>query len=433
MKICSKKDVKVIAGTMAAALLLGGCSTVIKKDRPAKLKSDPNAKTEIDLRKVPDTFYDEEVLNQLYRNYSINLFGQTVNGCGDTANVMISPASIMMALDMVAAGGKGETLRQMTDLFAEGQNPLKQQAYAADLMKKINSAGEVDFTCANAIWANKDIIGDTVNLEYVDYVRNTFQSEYRTNVFNDKTVKEINGWISKNTNNMINDVISDLQPRTAMVLVNAICFEGKWENPYEGNAVGEGCFYKKDGTTQNVTFLSGGESNYFSTDKATGFMKRYEGGQYAFLTILPNDTSVSANEFAKNFTAEDYEKFIGSVTYQYDVITKMPEFTSDFDKEMNGPLKDLGVTDVFNERTSDLSGIAGVPGDLYVGQVLHKTHIEVDAEGTKAAAVTVITGIACDSIEEVEIREVICDRPYMYAIVDVSSMAPIFIGTVNEV
>ena len=135
-----------------------------------------------------------------------------------------------------------------------------------------------------------------------------------------------------------------------------------------------------------------------------------------------------------NFTAEDYEEFINSVTTEYDVYSKMPEFESDFETSMVETLKSLGVTDVFDEHTADLSGIAGAPGDLYVSKVIHKTHIEVDRTGTKAAAVTVVTldAASCEPMV-VESRYVYCDRPFVYAIVDTKTMAPVFIGTVNEV
>ena len=110
----------------------------------------------------------------------------------------------------------------------------------------------------------------------------------------------------------------------AMILVNAICFDGKWETEYEDYQVNTGKFTKADGSTQDVMFLSDETRDYFETDKATGFMKAYKGGEYAFLAILPKDGSISANAFAKDFTAEDYEKFIKSVTTQYDVLSKMP-------------------------------------------------------------------------------------------------------------
>ena len=430
MKICNAKDIKVAAGTMAAVLLLGGCSVITENN----VTSDPDVKTEIDLEDVDKTTYDSEVMDELYRKYCFDIFSQTIRDYGSDSNVMISPASIMMALDMVSAGAKNESLKQLTDLFAAGQEPLSQQAYAAALMDKINGAKGVEFSCANAVWSNKTILGDKVNLDYIEYIQDTFSAEYNLSKFSGKTTGEINKWVDEHTDHMIEKVIENLDSDTVMVLVNAIAFDAKWSEPYEEYQVREADFTRFDGSTQKADFLYGTENTYYETDKATGFIKYYKGGQYAFLTILPADESVSANEFAKSFSAEDYEKFIRSAAYDYEVITEMPVFESEFNCMMNDTLINLGVKDVFDPGSADLSGISGNPGDIYVSKVIHKTFIRVDANGTKAAAVTAVTlDAGCAMPEEKEYRYVECDRPFVYAIVDVETMAPVFIGTVNEV
>ena len=430
MRICTKKDIRIITGVMAASLIFSGCSVNLKKDKP--LKENPNVKTEINLDKVAETQYDRNLMEKEYRRFSLDLLNQTIKDADGEGNVMVSPASVMMALDMVAAGAKGDTLKQLTDLFAKGQGPLDQQAFAAAFMDKINGSKDVDFTCANAVWSNEKSLGDGINTRYVDYIKETFLAEYKAEAFGKDTADEINKWADEHTKHMINKIINDLDPDAAMILVNAICFDGKWETEYEDYQVKTGKFTKADGSTQNVMFLSDETRDYFETDKATGFMKAYKGGEYAFLAILPKDGSISANAFAKDFTAEDYEKFIKSASTEWDVYSKMPEFKSDFELTMNDTLKTLGAGDVFDENKADLSGIAGEPGDLFVSKVIHKTHIEVDRNGTKAAAVSAVS-VEVASAEPPEFKTVNCDRPFVYAIVDVKTMTPIFIGTVNEV
>ena len=125
MKICSKKDLKAMTGILAATMLLGGCSITGNVNRSTNVvKGDPDLKTEINLNEVSETKFDKNQMDQKYRRYCLDIFSRTVKDYGTDENVMISPASIMMALDMVAAGAKGETLKQLTDLFAEGQGPL---------------------------------------------------------------------------------------------------------------------------------------------------------------------------------------------------------------------------------------------------------------------------------------------------------------------
>ena len=372
-------------------------------------------------------------MDKLYRNYCFDLFSQTIKDNGGNGNLMISPASVMMALDMVAAGSKEESLQQLTDLFAAGQGPLTQQAYAAKLMDTINSAENVEFSCANAVWSNKKLLGDKVNSEYIEYIQKTFDAEYNLSNFDKKTVEEINDWVDKKTNHMIDKIINKLDDATVMVLVNAIAFEGKWYKPYNPSQVRDGEF-KSVGGTQTASFLYSNESIYFETEKATGFLKYYAGRDYAFLVILPVDDKISANEFAKNFTAEDYEKFIKSATNDYKVQTMMPEFSYDYEVTLNNTIENMDCNSIFYPKSADLTGIVGNKGDIYVSQIVHKTHIEVNSEGTKAAAATAVSNLAgAAKPEEQEIRVVECDRPFVYAIVDTKTKTPIFIGTVNEI
>ncbi len=434
MQICSKKGFKLMTGVMAASLLLGGCTSVEPSKTPESLTNDPSVKAEINFRDVEGADYNAAQMDQEYRRYCFDIFSQTIRDYGKDKNIMISPASIMMALDMVAAGAKGESLEQLTNLFAAGQGPLTQQAYAADLMDKINGSKDVEFSCANAVWANGKLLGNMVNKDYVDYIQDIFLSEYTVEDFDKKTVDNINSWIYEHTDHMIEQAVDDLDPATVMVLVNAIAFDAKWETGYEDYQIDQGEFRKVDGSTEEVTYLTDITSAYYQTDEATGFIKEYEGGQYGFLVILPEDASMSANEFAKNFTAEDYEKFINSVSYDYEVHSKMPEFSYDFDYTVNDTLKNLGCTDIFDAGSADLSGIAGQKGEIFVSKVIHKTHIEVDREGTKAAAVTIVShNLAAEPAIVTPVKIVECDRPYVYAIVDMDTMAPIFVGTVNEI
>ena len=434
MKICSKKDIKAITAVMTGVMLLGGCSKTPAKKNEMPMKNDPQLKTEIDLNEVKNTDYDNDLMYEEYRRYCFDLMNQAIADNNSSGNIMISPASIMMALDMVAAGSKNESLKQLTDLFAENQDPLAQQAFASALMDRINDSKDIDFSCANAVWSNRTLLGDSVNMDYVEYIQKTFDAEYTQTAFDSNTTKEINNWIDENTKHMIDKAIEGLDDDTVMVLVNAIAFDAKWAEPYDSDHIHDGDFRSAKGGMQNATFLNESTAYYYETEKATGFIKNYKGGEYAFLMILPTDESVNANDFLKNFTAEDYEKFIASRTDEYDVYTKMPEFKYDYEFMVNDTLQQLGVKDVFDSDKADLSGIAGQPGDLYVSEVIHKTHIEVDSNGTKAAAVTAVT-LDCAGCEPVtsEFRQVICDRPFAYAIVDLETMAPIFIGTVNEV
>lgn len=417
---------KALVAALAATMLLSGCKST------TPLKADPAAKTEIKLNEVNTHKYDEEKLNQGYGEFTFKMITQLAENAGKE-NIMISPASIMMAIDMLSAGAKGETLRQLNELFAKDTDPLDQQAFASDLMKRINASQKLKFVCANAVWTNDKILKGKVNPEYSKYIKKTFGAEFKATEFNANTHKDINKWVDGKTDHMIPELLGKpLSADAAMVLVNAIRFEAQWLNGYKEGAVSKMKFRGTEGESE-VQMLMSTEQGYFSSDKATGFIKYYEGNEYAFIAILPNDTKADANEFIKTFSYEDYKKFIKSRTLE-DVMTEMPEFKSDYDVNLNGALAKLGVTDAFLENKADLTGIAA-PEDarLHVSEVIHKSHIEVDRKGTKAAAATAVIVEDGVSPVETEPKYVYCDRPYVYVIVDTASMNPIFIGTVNNV
>lgn len=430
---------RLLTGVLACTMLLSfaGCSSSGssgKKGGKVKLEDDPKAEAAFDYDEVRDTDYDEDDYSKDYNKYAFDLMATTASKDNGDTNIMISPASIMFAMDLAAAGANGDTLDQINGLFTSDGDPLEQQAFASDMMDKINDSDKVEFSCANAIWNNSSILGDKVSSDYIDYVEDTFNAEIKAGAFDDSTVDEINEWVSDNTDGMIDEIIGNLNPTTAAVLVNAIAFEGEWAEQYEDYQVSDGKFNLVSGKTQDATFLSSTESAYFETDKATGFMKYYEGGQYAFIAILPTDDSISANEFIGDFTGDDYLEFVDSMTYEYDVYTLLPEFESEYEVEMNDILMEMGVELPFIEGEADFSGITS-DGGLYISKVLHKTFIEVDRNGTKAAAATAVMldAGACAPFEEVQYKEVYCDRPFAYAIVDMETMNPIFIGTVNSV
>lgn len=431
MKYLNKK---LTALTIASVLLMSGCQNVTDRNDDHHNNVDVEFNTTIDYEELEHCSYDESDFNSDYNDYSFRLMAQILDSEGRDSNVMISPASIMFAMDLAAAGANGDTLTQITDLFSEGADPLEQQAFAAAMMERINNSEDVIFNTANAVWTNDSRMSSGLNPDYQDYIEEYFDAEARQEDFGVDTVNEINSWIEEHTNGMINHVLDQLEPDTAAILVNSIVFEGSWAEAYEDYQVQPMTFTTSSGNEIDVDMLCDTLNYYYETDEATGFIRYYEGGQYALLTMLPADESISANEFLADFTAEDYNEFINSRTSEYDVYTRIPEFEYDYNVNLNNVLQNLGVTDAFDEDNADFTGIGFADNDanLCIGTVLHQSHIELDRNGTRAAAVTVIFMDAAGCMpDEAETREVFCDRPFAYAIVDTSTMNPIFFGTYN--
>lgn len=385
----------------------------------------------IEFDNVTNTPYDEDSLRDAYLEYSFDLCRKTVANGDKTENIMISPSSAFIALEMTASGARGNTLEEMSGLLkgTEPDMPMEVQHFAIDYQDRLNNAKGVKLRSANSIWLNSDILNGKINKDFTDYAGSKYHSEINESAFGPDTVNEINGWVDDNTDHMIPTIIRDLDPLSAAVLVNAIAFDGEWAVKYEDDQVHENDFTNADGKSEGALYLAETGSIYFESDKAVGFMKPYDGNEYAFLAILPKER-INANDFMADFTADDYREFYDSKTEGGEVRTIIPEFTYDYEYLMNDTLKDMGINTAFSSADADFSNIAELKdNNLFISRVIHKTHIELDRNGTKAAAATAV------EMKEncIDYKEVYLDRPFAYAIVDTENGVPVFIGTVNSV
>lgn len=377
---------------------------------------------------IPD---EDETVDDAYLTLSMNLARMNYT---QNENMLISPASIEFALGMALAGAEGETLAQMNRVLGNTASREEILAFCESYQQKLGGKRNSYFNVANSIWINKDIVKSSLKKPYTTTLDDVFDAESYCKPFTDATKNKINDWCSKKTDKMIPEILNQIDCNAAVYLINALSFDAKWEEPYEEYQIKEDIFHNEDGTEKNVNFLHDTLGVYYEIDNACGFHKYYEGGEYAFLAILP-DEEVGLENFLKDFDADSYRSFMESATGQYDVYTKLPKFTNDYSVNLNEQLQMLGITDAFTPGVADFSGIIDKnQNDLFIDKVIHKTHIEVDENGTKAAAITLIEmNDACTSAAyEPEYREVYLDRPFLYMIVDMETEMPVFIGTVNQ-
>ena len=286
-----KTTTKITALMMASVLFMSGCvrtNTGNSRNENNDLPVNPDDfNTTIDYEDLDRCSFNEGDFNSDYNTYTFNLMSEILNNSDPDMNVMVSPASIMFAMDLAAAGANGDTLTQITNVFSEGADPMEQQAFAASMMDRINSSEEVNFSCANAVWTNRLLMSTGLNPDYQEYIEEHFDAEAFQEDFGMETVEEINSWIDDNTYGMIQHVLDDLEPDTATVLVNAIAFDGAWAEPYEDYQVQEMTFNTSSGDQIDVQMLCDSSYYYFENEEATGFIRSYEGGQYSLLVMQP--------------------------------------------------------------------------------------------------------------------------------------------------
>ena len=374
----------------------------------------------------PGQTMSQEELNKAYSTFIFELM-KHCSESADGKNVLISADSVLLALEMTAAGADGNTLDQMLQTMVPNADHASAFQFAVDRMHSLQNDS---LQIANSIWINQ-ADSHSVYEDYLNYVERHFDASISVIPFDDQAVNTINNWVADKTKERITKLLDQLDSDSLMVLINAMAFDGKWQQTYEDSKVREHDFRNGNGETTTTDFLFSTESIYLHNADATGFIKEYDDGKYAFMTILPNDENVDINTFVANMSADDYWEFWDSMETDCKVYTRMPEFESEYDIQLNEVLKTMGMEDAFNEARADFSNMSLDP--VYISKVIHKTYINVNREGTEAAAATAVV-MEKGEIAAPEISyNVYCDRPFAYAIVDMDTGLPVFLGTVETV
>ena len=359
--------------------------------------------------------------------FALDLFKETADLSGYD-NLLLSPLSVTLALSMTANGADKNTLAEMESVLGMSVQDLNEYfvSYAGSLPNEENCKLHI----ANSLWTKEDF---DVKQDFLQRCANYYSAPVYASPFDSQTVRDINNWVKTNTDGMIKNILDDISPDAVMYIVNALSFDARWSSVYNKDQVRDGVFTKSDGTEQTVKFLHDtGYYPYLEDGSAVGFIKSYEGGRYAFAAILPNE-DITLEEYVEGLTAEVlYEMLTGCE--HYETVTALPKFSYDYDIELSTPLKQLGMSDAFSDGNADFSRMGTYPGgNIYISRVLHKTFIAVDELGTKAGAATVVemSGESA-SVEPVEVKHVILDRPFLYMIIDCETNIPLFMGTVTS-
>lgn len=345
-------------------------------------------------------------------------------------NVLISPLSIQLALAMTANGADGQTKEEMEKLLG-GDIPLEElNEYLYTYINSLPSTEKYKLELANSVWFRDDADRLTVEKDFLQTNADYYGAQAYKEPFDQQTVKDINSWVNEHTDGMIEKIIDEITPDEVLHLINAIAFDAQWETPYEKHSVNDGIFNALSGDERKVKMMYSNEHKYIDDGDATGFIKDYRDGKYAFAALLPNE-GVDLYNYIASLTGEGLKKALDNAEAEpVDVL--IPKFSYDYSLLMNDVLAELGMPTAFDVGNADFYKMAtSSVGNIFIDCVLHKTFISVDEKGTKAAAITDIT--MTDKAALPLEREVILDRPFVYMIIDNSTNLPIFIGTVTDI
>lgn len=367
---------------------------------------------------------------------SDNAFGleifQKIRKNSPEENIMISPLSISVALAMAYNGADSDTKTEMEKtLKLYGLTPEEINAAYKSLIAALQSVDEkVVFELANAIFYKE---GFAVKPDFLNIIKNYYNAEVASLDFNSPSaVNTINGWVAAKTHDKILSIIDKLNAADRMVLLNAVYFNGIWTKEFNKEGTKMGNFVIKDGESIEIPLMNKEDKlEYLSNSLFEAVKLPYGKGQYNMIVMLPAQNKNSQNVIDE-LSAENLKKWEKDFKIEEHVVVTMPRFKFAFETSLNEVLKEMGMPKAFSDQ-ADFSKITGKK-DLFISSVRHKSFIDVNENGTEAAAVTSITlGTTSagpgDTVKKIYFT---VDKPFIFAITEKDTGAILFMGEVQN-
>lgn len=380
---------------------------------------------------------EEKTLKQLVdanTKFALDLYH--VLGQGQD-NLIVSPYSISTALAMVYGGARGQTETQLARALHFGPEQDKLHAAFLELqtsLNRIQTQGSVKLHTANSLWPQKtypflEAYLDLCRQYYgVDITPMDYQAAAET------ARQRINQWVEQKTASKIKDLLKagSVDPLTRLILVNAIYFKGNWALPFDEKQTKEDRFYPGQVEPVQVPMMTVKDDfRYGETPLLQVLELPYAGRDLSMLVLLPKQRT-GLGDLEQALNTEDLQQWTRALRSR-EVQVFLPKFKLESEFDLKSTLQRLGIRDAFNASTADLSGMDGKPHWLSIGTAVHKAFIEVNEEGTEAAAATAI-GIRITSIAPVRPEPVVfrADHPFVYIIRDNQTQSVLFMGKVTD-
>jgi serpin B len=354
---------------------------------------------------------------------------------GQNGNVALSPASVAIALQMVAAGARGQTATELAHVLH--LSDARAAATSAQALLTGLNAAENDSTntlkVSNTVWTQQ-------GLPVVPAFTKTLQDDFASSLRNadfardpDGARRNVNDTVSGQTDGMIPQLFppGSLDAATSMVLTNAIYLKATWAWAFPTSDTRPGPFHRLDGSVTQVPMMNSDTTGHPADKPPYGYATGpgyqavtlpYTGGKLAFTVLLPTS---SLQDMTQSLRAKGLPAVLSEIRPS-DIDVEMPKFTLRDDIDLSSTLKGLGMPDAFTSA-ADFSGISPVP--LAIATVRHDAYVQVDEQGTTAAAATGI-GIAVTSGALANVVTV--NHPFLFVITDTATGAPLFLGRVTD-
>ena len=360
-------------------------------------------------------------------NFGLELL-KTVFAAEEEANVMISPVSVSIALGMAYNGAETTTRDAFEEVLNyDGLTREEVNEITRELIHVLvtNVKGNL-LEIANSMWYDD---GLPVEEEFISLNSHYYDAEVKELDFGSAdAVKTINSWVSDHTHGKIDEIVDAIDPAVMMILINAIYFNCVWETEFDPEDTYRAPFYHENGTSFGQVDMMHLKStlNASFTEDFSAVELAYKMGKFSMYLFLPAEGK-GVNDLVAELNTSTWKSWLEAFSEVEKFTVEMPKFEFEFERSLAEDLKSMGLEVAFSDTEADFSGIS--PLYLYIADVIHKTYIKVNEEGTEAAAVTAIVMETTSAGPQNIVR---LDRPFLFAITENSSKSILFMGRVAE-
>lgn len=373
---------------------------------------------------------NEEEICSLPVNADELSFADKINAMmPEDKNYMFSPLSIKYAFAMAANGAAGETRQQLLDaLEIDDLDKFNNEVKA--LIEKYEAEKSMELNIANSVWVNQSKTSKRFNSAFSDILNEYYKADAEI-VDNANAVEKINSWVSEKTNDKIKSIID--KPEFIAALVNAVYFKADWRTPFLERATQKDDFTTRGGEIKQIDFMNKTDYLEYYKSGETAVVKLPYRNYTAFLDengelIIQSDDIDVSMYLMTGSIAENPENMLNNIKLSNGrVQLSMPKFKSEFQTSLNTVMQALGVSDAFDKNKADFSPMISVP-EVFITDTIHKTYIDVDENGTEAAAVTGIMAGTTSAGAPAPSVIIKFDRPFSYIIRDDANGEILFMG-----
>jgi serpin B len=365
-------------------------------------------------------------------DFPVDLFQEVAKGHASD-NVLVSPLSISTALTMTLGGAAGDTKKDMLKVlgFPDDAAVDTVASQAGEVLSKLRSPGSnTQLEIANALFGEKKV---KFKPSFLSFNKKYFDAPITSLDFKAPgAVKTINGWVSEKTHEKIPTIIDKIGDDAILYLINAIYFKGTWENKFDKSATKPGDFQLTDGTTRKVAMMNmrRDDFRYFESNEVQVINLPYADGRLSMYVLLPSK-NLTLSAFEAQLSKQKWNKYRTGVQKREGKLA-LPRFKIEDKMKLKEILSNMGMKVAFDQNRADFGPMASETKRIYISQVFHKTFMEVNEEGTEAAAVTAVEMGVKGAMFKPMVPPFVMnvDRPFMLALYDRTTGRSLFMGHV---